>query len=105
MDTINLPGFSRPILLNDILWLKGEATYTRIYYKDGSHAIVTKPLNYFSQHSTFIRVHRSIMVNSMYVHGLIQGKPRSLKLQLSTGTLLDVSRPYYQLLGDLFPSK
>ncbi|MBD2757689.1 LytTR family DNA-binding domain-containing protein [Spirosoma validum] len=105
MDTINLPGFSRPVLLNDILWLKGEATYTRIYYKDGSYAMVTKPLNYFGQYASFIRVHRSDIVNSMYIHGIVKDKGRSMKLQLSTGDLIGVSRVYHQLISDMFSSK
>ncbi|MBD2756587.1 LytTR family DNA-binding domain-containing protein [Spirosoma validum] len=101
MKSIELPGFSTPVAISSILWLQSEANYTRIYYLDNTNAIVTKPINYFVKYSGFVQVHRSTMVNFMYVQGLVKDK-RCVHLELSTGRRLTVSRPYQPLVNSLF---
>ena len=105
MNSIQLPGYANLTSIRLIVWLEGEANYTRVHHQDGTMTLVTKPLNHFEQYGYFVRVHRSIMVNSMYVHEFINNKGRSGLLQLSTGTKVPVSRTYLHLVGGLFGAR
>jgi len=105
MNSIQLPGYAKLISINLIVWLEGEANYTRVHYQDGTKSIVTKSLNHFEQYSYFVRVHRSSMVNSMYVHEFINNKGRSGLLQLITGTKVPVSRTHLPLVSSLFNAR
>jgi len=102
MRTIQLPGYIKPTFVNLIVWLEGEANYTRVHYQNGTNSLVTKPLNHFEQYACFVRVHRSAMVNSMYVHGFISNNGRSGLLQLVDGKNVPVSRAHLQLVTNLF---
>lgn len=102
MNSIQLPGYANSTAISLIVWLEGEANYTRVHYQDGTKSIVTKPLNHFEQYGYFVRVHRSILVNSMYVHEFINNKGRSGLLQLITGTRVPVSRTHLPLVSRLF---
>lgn len=102
MNSIQLPGWSTLTAVRLIVWLEGEASYTRVHFQNGTTSIVTKPLNYFDQYASFVRVHRSVMVNTIYVHAFANYRGRSGLLQLITGTSVPVSRPYLQLIDSLF---
>ena len=102
MKTIQLPGYIKPTSVSLIVWLEGEANYTRVHYQNGTNTLVTKPLNYFEQYVCFVRVHRSAMVNSMYVQGFVNSNGRSGLLQLVDGKSVPVSRAHLQLVTDLF---
>lgn len=104
MTPIQLPGLAIPISISSILWLESESNYTRIYYQDGSNTIVTKPINYFVQYAGFVRVHRSILANFMYIQGLVNDTNRSIYLELVNGKRLPVSRSYQPLMTSLFGS-
>ncbi|GAB4033831.1 LytTR family transcriptional regulator DNA-binding domain-containing protein [Spirosoma jeollabukense] len=103
MTHIQLPGCESPILIDSILWMKGEANYTRIHHVDGHVSLVTKSLNYFTSFAGLVRVHRSAIVNSLYVHRLAYTKGRWGWVYLVNGKVVAVSRTYLPLLISLFP--
>ena len=103
MTHIWLPGFASPILMASILWLEGDASYTRIHHLDGRLSMVTKPLNYFDSLAGLIRVHRSTIVNSAYVHRLAYTKGRWGWLYLANDKVVAVSRTHLPILINLFP--
>ncbi|RZK69702.1 MAG: LytTR family transcriptional regulator [Pedobacter sp.] len=105
MNSIQLPGYANLTAIKLIVWLEGEANYTRVHYQDGTTTLVTKSLNHFEQYGHFVRVHRSIMVNSVYVHEFTSNKGRSGLLRLSTGTRVPVSRTHLPMVGSLFGVK
>ena len=90
--SIQLVGYKDPILVNSIVWLEGEASYTRIHYQNGSFSIVTLPLNWFDQHLNFIRIHRSAIINPIFVHEFVQKKGRSGWVRLHDDKVIPVSR-------------
>jgi DNA-binding LytR/AlgR family response regulator len=92
MVTINLPGQRQPVLVHSIVWLKGEANYTWVHQVSGNPLIVSQPLGWFEDRLDFIRVHRSAIVNPIYVQEFKQVKGRTGWIQLSDGTLLSVAR-------------
>lgn len=102
MKTIQFPGYARPTVVNSILWLEGEANYTRVHYQNGTQSIVTKPLSYFEQFSGFIRVHRSAIINLMYAHTFVKEKGRSGWVYMANQQPIAVSRAYLPLLDSLF---
>ncbi|MVM30433.1 hypothetical protein GO755_10345 [Spirosoma sp. HMF4905] len=92
MNTIQLVGHPEPVLINSIVWLEGEANYTRVHYLAGPFAIVTQPLHWFEQNIDFIRVHRSAIINPMYVQEFGQKRGRSGWIRLINGKVIPVSR-------------
>ncbi|MBC3787704.1 LytR/AlgR family response regulator transcription factor [Spirosoma utsteinense] len=92
MLTINLPGQRQPVSVQSIVWLKGEANYTWVHQLDGHSLIVSQPLGWFEDKLNFIRVHRSAIVNPIYVQEFKQKRGRTGWIQLSDGTLLSVAR-------------
>ena len=92
MQSIQLVGHSHPVLINSIVWLEGEANYTRVHYQNGSFSIVTQPLHWFEQHLDFVRVHRSAIVNPDYVQEFVQKRGRSGWVRLLDDRVIPVSR-------------
>jgi DNA-binding LytR/AlgR family response regulator len=102
MKTIQLPGYSSPTRINSIIWLKGEANYSRVYYQDGTNSIVTKPLSHFEQFSGLIRVHRSAIINLIHVLGFVNEKGRSGWVYMLNQSPIAVSRAYLSMMDNLF---
>ncbi|MCK8490972.1 LytTR family transcriptional regulator [Spirosoma sp. RP8] len=92
MNTIQLIGHPDPVDVDSIVWLKGEANYTRIHCLKGTFILVTQPLHWFEQHLNFIRVHRSAIVNPVYVREFMRKKSRSGWVRLFDDTVVTVSR-------------
>ncbi|UHG90356.1 LytTR family DNA-binding domain-containing protein [Spirosoma oryzicola] len=92
MNTIQLIGHPDPVDVDSIVWLKGEANYTRIHCQKGTFILVTQPLHWFEQHLNFIRVHRSAIVNPVYVREFMRKKSRSGWVRLFDDTVVTVSR-------------
>lgn len=84
------------IVLNDLLFLKAEDNYVRIYEKNkpprlirGTISKVEKQIN---GHNQFMRIHRSHLINLQCIEG-IQGNSKSLKVRLSGfDSLIPVAR-------------
>ena len=95
--TIQLTGHPQPVLINSIVWLEGEASYTRVHYQDKTNSIVTQPLHWFEQHLNFVRVHRSAIVNPLNVQEFVHKKGRSGWVRLINGTVIPVSRVRLEL--------
>ncbi|MBD2752279.1 LytTR family DNA-binding domain-containing protein [Spirosoma validum] len=92
MQTINLTGHPHPIQIDSILWLEGEASYTRVHYQNGAVAIVTQPLQWFEHHLNFVRVHRSAIINPLYVQEFEHKSGRSGWVRLVNDLVIPVSR-------------
>lgn len=54
--------------------------------------MVTQPLQWFERQLNFVRVHRSAIVNPLYVREFKQKKSRAGWVQLVDGMILPVSR-------------
>lgn len=92
MLSIHLPGHSNATLVDSIVWLKGEGSYTRVNFLDNTYAVVTRPLVWFEHHLDFIRVNRSALVSQAHIGKFCYSGSRSGEIQLLDGTMLSVSR-------------
>ena len=91
-ESIHLIGHPNPVPINSIVWLEGEGIYTRVHYQNGTFSIVTQPLQWFEQRLDFIRVHRSAIINPIYVQEFVQVRSRSGWVRLINDRIVRVSR-------------
>ncbi|GAB3779696.1 hypothetical protein GCM10028818_30680 [Spirosoma horti] len=92
MKTIQLVGHSPAVFIQSIMWLEGDANYTRVHFQDGSIKLITQSLHWFEKNLDFVRVHRSAIINPAYVQEFSQKKGRSGWIRLADSTLIPVSR-------------
>lgn len=68
METIKLPGHSKPLDLSDIVYLRGENNYTWFHLRSGKQVIAAQTLLYFAtQLPGFVRIHKRFLINPDYV--------------------------------------
>jgi len=74
---INTIDCSLIIKTTTIIYCKAEGSYTRLVLNNSKDILVTKNLSWFENilsSSTFIRIHRSFLVNLEYVTQISHGK-------------------------------
>ena len=103
MENIQLTGHPHPVPINSIVWLEGEANYTRVHYQNGTISLVTQPLHWFEQYPVFIRVHRSAIINPVHVQEFACKKSRSGWVRLLNDKVIPVSRTHLELTAARFP--
>ena len=95
IDRIALPVMTglEICLLNEIVLLNADESYTEIIMQDRSKKIVSRKMGELEEiliDLGFIRVHKSHMVNEKHIIGYIKGEGGQVKL--SNGLTVDVSR-------------
>ncbi len=94
-DKIVIPesGNRRVVELNKIIGIEADGSYSKIYIEEEQEIVVGKNLTYFEkligENTTFIRSHRSWLINSKYVKGYNKTK---LELRLGQNLVAKVSR-------------
>lgn len=82
------------ILLERIVMFVADASYCSVFLDDRSEIVVSKPLKFFSDKlesmSTFLRPHKSYIINVHFIEEYIKEDGGSLKL--SNGKLIPISR-------------
>lgn len=79
--------------IRDIIHCKGEGNYTHIYFENNKHLLVAKTLVEFEellQEYSFIRTHKSHLVNLRHVSAYLKIDGGSLRL--SNGDIVAISR-------------
>ena len=108
METLQLPGYPDPIPIQSILWLEGQAGYTRLHRQAEKALLVTQPLHTFEHYPGLVRIHRSTIINTLHTQKFVQQKGRSGWVELANQKVLPVSRAYLQVtaarLGHLTPT-
>ncbi|GAB3023925.1 LytTR family DNA-binding domain-containing protein [Spirosoma pulveris] len=92
MDTIQLVGYTHQVHISSIVWLEGDANYTRVHFQNGTITTITQPLHWFEQNLNFVRIHRSAIINPAYAREFVQKKGRSGWVRLLDDTVIPVSR-------------
>ena len=76
------------INLSDVCYLKAEGSYTEIFFKDGGSMLTSKNLKHFefilSDTRSFIRVHRSFIVNACFIKKLLSKEGGAIVLDNKT---------------------
>ncbi len=81
------------VSLDEIIYCKGDSSYTRIIMKNGSEHLVSQNLKFFEKKlpiSSFLRIHKSSLVNVKHIVNYIKG--RGGQVEMVNGDFLDVSR-------------
>lgn len=89
---------------DDIVRVQGEGNYVRVVFRTGADLVLAKTLSECEmvfRMSTFMRVHRSNVVNLRHVRRLIRGK--TMRLLMSNGDEVEVSATYRDALMSRFP--
>lgn len=79
--------------VSDIIHCKGEGNYTKIYFESNKHLLVAKTLVEFEellQEYSFLRTHKTHLVNLRHVKAYLKNDGGSLKL--SNGDCVSISR-------------
>ncbi|UFH57992.1 LytTR family DNA-binding domain-containing protein [Spirosoma sp. KNUC1025] len=95
----HVPGYR---LIHDaqrIVRLEGKGNYTLVYLLDHARPIlVSYTLKRFEAHlPTYIRIHRSALINPAYVSQVSRATPRLMFVKLTTGESMPVSRHRMQV--------
>ena len=83
---------SKKILINDVVLLKGDVNYTTFHLQCGKEKVVAHSIKFFEpflETHGFLRVHRSFMVNPIYVKEYNQEHEF---LTMTTGQKAHISR-------------
>ncbi len=85
---------SKKINLNKVLYLEADINYTTLYFEDGSKEVFSYTLKKFEQllcdRESFIRVHKSFIVNRIYIQEVREGVPHLVVL--NSGKEIPVAR-------------
>ena len=92
---IGLPTVDRIefVEVGKIIRCQGEGNYTHIYFEENKHLLVAKTLVEFEdllQEYSFVRIHKTHLVNLKHVVAFLRNDGGSL--QLSNGDLISISR-------------
>ena len=95
MDFIKLHAENKKILMPvaDIIRIEAVSNYSRIYFSNGNTIVVAKVLHLLQDllpETMFVRVHRSHLINKLFVKA-IKGKNKK-RLLMNNGEYIGVSR-------------
>jgi DNA-binding LytR/AlgR family response regulator len=78
---------------HSIIWLEGDGNYTRIHLQNGKLQSLPYTLKFISEKlPDFVRIHKSSLVNPIYVQELTSKGYQDYWVRLSSGHTLSVSR-------------
>ena len=84
---------------DNIVYVKGEGNYSRVVFQAAPDLVLSRTVGDMErvlQHSGFIRIHRSSLVNLNHVRRFVRGKVS--RVQMSNGDDVDVSDSYREHL-------
>jgi two-component system LytT family response regulator len=87
-DTVRL------VSTKDILYIEGDVNYSTVYTREGDKFTSSKTLKEFEEYLTgfdhFIRIHKSVILNSFHIHHYSKGSP--FIIQMVNGVSFEASR-------------
>lgn len=86
------------VSIQDISYLESDKNYTIIYFKNGKSERVRRSLDKFMEFlpDTFVRSHKSCIVNKFEVLRILHGKNNTFQLQLKSNAKIPLSRSMYK---------
>ena len=82
------------IPVNEILYIKADINYCKIFMPDKKNILVSKTLKNFEQqlinNPEFYRIHQSYLINLNYIQKVI--KTKLLQVEMSNGEILSISK-------------
>lgn len=91
------------IAVSDIIYLESEGDYVMIHTKSGKY-LKEKTMKYFEQHldpETFIRIHRSFIININEISRIELFEKESYIVKLKNGAQIKASNSGYKALKDM----
>ena len=104
LDRISVKDGSRIhlIQLDELLYIQASGDYVTLFTSDGQY-VKEQTMKYFESHlpeKTFIRIHRSCIVNSDYIMRVELFGKETWQVRLKTGVSLRASAGGYKLLKE-----
>jgi len=93
----------RLVRTEQIIHIKASSNYSHIYFEDGTCLVVSKVLSWIEQRlpqSTFLRVHRTHLINIQHLHSITLSNDSELVLR--TGEVLPVAKRRKSILKNYF---
>ncbi len=95
---------TRQVMEEHIIRIEASSNYCKIFFCNDKPLVVAKVLHWFQDilpEDTFCRIHRTHLVNTMYITGIVE----SSMLKLSNGDLLQISRRRRNYAGRLLKQR
>ncbi|AUD06777.1 LytR/AlgR family response regulator transcription factor [Spirosoma pollinicola] len=93
MPLLELLNLSDPIVINSIVCAKGYDNYTWLHCTNQSKLLLATTLKKFeTQLPSFIRVHKSSLINPTHIVQIKTDRPRHLVILMSNGMVIPVAR-------------
>ena len=84
---------TKTVLEENIIRIEASSNYCKIYFSNEKPLVVAKVLHWFQEllpEDTFCRIHRTHLVNRLYITDILGAKPN--QLTLSNGDVIQMSR-------------
>lgn len=98
-------GKSHFVKINDIICIKAEREYSKVFLSNGNKITICRSLKKWEKmlpQKSFIRVHRSTILNLHFIENIVKGYNRSFNIQLKNlKEPLIVSKRYASKLKDI----
>lgn len=97
----------RYVRLEDIVGIEAANQYANLHLRSGAPILASYSLNEFHAKlnaDDFFRVHRSALVNRIYIEAIRAGPDQVLRLHMKGGAIVPVSRRFRQTLSRLAPT-
>jgi DNA-binding LytR/AlgR family response regulator len=102
MPTLKIPGSQKPLPVESILWIEGDSNYAWIHFSNRPKLLATQTLKWFAEQlPSFIRVHKSSLVNVAHLILFEQINSREARVILTNRVALLVSRRRVRSIADL----
>jgi DNA-binding LytR/AlgR family response regulator len=101
--SIRAKGVLKVIAVSDVMYIKGAGVYVEVCLQDGSVELHDKTLEKLTAvlPSSFVRIHKSYIVNFDYVNLFHEKDYNKITCELHNGDQLPVSRTRYKEIKDL----
>jgi len=87
-----------PIKLSNIVYLRAENQYSRIYCENKRHYLIRKSLNKWNDillDCKFLRIHRSYIINLSYIKAIVKGDRNNYSVHMDNyEDSLEIARKY-----------
>jgi DNA-binding LytR/AlgR family response regulator len=81
--------------LSDLVWLRAEANYTWLVWRDGEQMLMPRTLKHYESFvpaRKFVRLHRHCLINIDFIESVQNEGAKRMTIRLQTGEAIVVAR-------------
>ncbi len=92
MNSINIAGLEKPLLIESIIWIEGEGNYARFHLAGNQTYLASQTLKHLEHHlPAFVRIHKSALINPVCITGFEQQKAKVAYVTMSNGQRIQLA--------------